>query len=79
MDKFVIEGPTSLEGEIAVGGAKNAALPIFAATLLTSGTCTIRNVPDLSDIRFMADILRHLGAEVNNLLNRNQCDLAAHG
>ena len=66
MDVLRIEGRRRLSGEVTVGGAKNAALPIFAATLLTSGTCTIRNVPDLSDIRFMADILRHLGAEVIN-------------
>jgi UDP-N-acetylglucosamine 1-carboxyvinyltransferase len=66
MDVLRIEGRRPLSGEVTVGGAKNAALPIFAATLLTSATCTIRNVPELSDIRFMADILRHLGAEVVN-------------
>lgn len=66
MDVLRIEGCRPLSGEVAVGGAKNAALPIFAATLLTSSPCTIRNVPDLSDIRFMADILRHLGAEVED-------------
>lgn len=66
MDVLRIEGRRPLSGEVTVGGAKNAALPIFAATLLTSSPCTIRNVPDLSDIRFMADILRHLGAEVED-------------
>ncbi len=66
MDVLRIEGSRPLSGEVTVGGAKNAALPIFAATLLTSSPCTIRNVPDLSDIRFMADILRHLGAEVED-------------
>ncbi len=69
MDVLRIEGKNPLSGSVTAGGAKNAALPIFAATLLTSGTCTIRNVPDLSDVRFMADILRHLGAEVSELGN----------
>ena len=67
MDVLRIEGSRPLTGTVTAGGAKNAALPIFAATLLTSETCTIRNVPDLSDVRFMADILRHLGAEVADL------------
>ena len=50
-----------------VSGAKNAALPIFAATLLTPEPCTIRNVPDLSDIRFMADLLERLGAKIERV------------
>jgi UDP-N-acetylglucosamine 1-carboxyvinyltransferase len=66
MDVLRIEGGQPLSGEVEVGGAKNAALPIFAATLLTSCPCTIRNVPDLSDTRFMAEILRRLGAEVED-------------
>jgi UDP-N-acetylglucosamine 1-carboxyvinyltransferase len=64
MDVFRVQGNGPLKGEIAVGGAKNAALPVFAATLLTDQPCTLENVPDLSDVRFMTDILRHLGAVV---------------
>lgn len=64
MDVFRIKGGRQLEGSVAVGGAKNAALPIFAATLLTAEPCIIEGVPDLSDLRFMAKILRHLGASV---------------
>lgn len=67
MDTFYVKGGTSLQGNITVGGAKNAALPIFAATLLTDEECIIENVPDLSDIRFMAEILRSLGASVERL------------
>jgi|TARA_B100001093_G_scaffold174204_4_gene167031 UDP-N-acetylglucosamine 1-carboxyvinyltransferase len=67
MDTFHIQGGGSLQGEITVGGAKNAALPIFASTLLTDEPCIIENVPDLSDIRFMAEILRSLGATVERL------------
>lgn len=59
-----IEGGQSLSGNISASGAKNAALPIFAATLLTEETCILENVPNLSDIRFMAQILEYLGAEV---------------
>jgi UDP-N-acetylglucosamine 1-carboxyvinyltransferase len=64
MDSFVIDGGRPLEGEVSVGGAKNAALPILAATLLTSEPCVVHRVPDLSDIKFMAMILQSLGAEV---------------
>ncbi|NDV63516.1 UDP-N-acetylglucosamine 1-carboxyvinyltransferase [Puniceicoccales bacterium CK1056] len=65
MDVFQIEGGHTLNGSVSVGGAKNAALPIFAATLLTGETCRIEAVPDLTDIRFMAKILRYLGARVD--------------
>ena len=62
MDRFVIEGPTRLEGELAVGGAKNAVLPLMAAALLGRGTTVIENVPDLHDVRFFMTILEGLGA-----------------
>jgi UDP-N-acetylglucosamine 1-carboxyvinyltransferase len=64
MDVVRIEGGRPLRGEITISGAKNACLPIFAATLLTAETVTLENVPDLSDVRFMGDILKHLGADV---------------
>ena len=67
MEVFKIEGGHPLSGEIETGGAKNAALPIFAATLLTAGKCRINGVPELTDIRFMAKILRYLGAEVEQV------------
>ncbi len=66
MDSLLITGGKKLNGEISVAGAKNACLPIFAACLLTDQKCVIKNVPNLSDIRFMAEILRELGAEVKN-------------
>jgi UDP-N-acetylglucosamine 1-carboxyvinyltransferase len=64
MDSFLIEGGLPLRGEVQISGSKNAVLPIMAATLLTSETCVVRRVPDLSDVAFMAKILRSLGAEV---------------
>ncbi|HOU22733.1 MAG TPA: UDP-N-acetylglucosamine 1-carboxyvinyltransferase [Anaerolineae bacterium] len=61
---LVVEGRHKLEGEIAVAGAKNAALPILAATLLTSDECHLENLPDIEDIRNMVALLRQLGADV---------------
>jgi len=66
MDALKISGGVKLKGEVQVSGAKNACLPIFAATLLTSEKCVIKNVPDLSDVRFMAELLREVGAKVEN-------------
>jgi UDP-N-acetylglucosamine 1-carboxyvinyltransferase len=64
MDSLLIKGGVPLRGEVTISGAKNAVLPIMAATLLTQEPCVIRRVPDLSDVRFMAQILTWLGAEV---------------
>src|SRR5260221_10385388 len=64
MDSLLIKGGTPLRGEVIISGAKNAVLPIMAATLLTQEPCIIRRVPDLSDVRFMVQILTWLGAEV---------------
>ena len=63
MDKFQIKGGTPLHGEVTIGGAKNAGLPIMAATLLTAEPCVIHRVPNLSDVRFMGEILTSLGAK----------------
>jgi UDP-N-acetylglucosamine 1-carboxyvinyltransferase len=62
MDKLVIRGGKKLKGEVVISGAKNAALPIMAASLLASGYCTIRNVPNLQDIMTMGRLLANLGA-----------------
>lgn len=64
MDTFLIKGGVPLHGEVTISGAKNAVLPIMAATLLTSEPCVIRRVPKLSDVRFMGQILTWLGAKV---------------
>jgi UDP-N-acetylglucosamine 1-carboxyvinyltransferase len=62
--KFVIRGGGTIEGDITVGGMKNAATPIIAATLLVPEECVIDNVPRLSDVEKMLDILRSLGSSV---------------
>jgi len=61
MDKLIIEGGVKLKGEVTVSGAKNAVLPILAATLLTDEPCVIKNVPNLRDSNSMFKILRSLG------------------
>ena len=61
MDKLIIQGGQSLRGEIRVSGAKNAALPILAATLLAEGPVTISNVPHLHDITTTMELLGRMG------------------
>jgi UDP-N-acetylglucosamine 1-carboxyvinyltransferase len=64
MDKMIVHGGRTLQGEVFISGSKNSALPILAATLLTRDRCIIENVPDLSDIHYMLTILSMLGCEV---------------
>ena len=66
MDKLVIKGGNRLEGKVKISGAKNAALPILAASLLTSGEFILQNVPDLMDLRTMLRLLEYMGAETHN-------------
>jgi len=69
-EKFVIQGGKSLKGEIEVGGAKNAAFPILAATLLTKEPCVIDNIPLIEDVFRMINILESLGAKISWLSKR---------
>ncbi|MDE0273522.1 MAG: UDP-N-acetylglucosamine 1-carboxyvinyltransferase [Gammaproteobacteria bacterium] len=64
MDKLLINGGRRLEGSLRVSGAKNAALPILAATLLTGETVTVANAPHLNDVTTMVKLLGRLGADV---------------
>jgi UDP-N-acetylglucosamine 1-carboxyvinyltransferase len=64
VDKIVIKGGQRLRGTVSVSGAKNAALPILASSLLAGGRSTYRNVPDLGDVRTMSKLLGELGAGV---------------
>jgi len=63
-EKLVIVGGSPLRGEVRVCGAKNSALKLMAASLLTPDECVIRNVPHITDVEIMAEVLRLLGAEV---------------
>lgn len=64
MEKLVVTGGTPLKGTAYISGAKNAAVAILPAALLIDGTCTIHNIPNISDVRFYIDILRSFGAIV---------------
>ncbi|ABW68355.1 UDP-N-acetylglucosamine 1-carboxyvinyltransferase [Desulfosudis oleivorans] len=64
MDRIIVEGGRRLTGTVEISGAKNAALPILASSLLTNGTCTYTNVPDLRDIQSIKELLTHLGAKI---------------
>ena len=65
MAKFVIEGGHSLKGEIHPQGAKNEALQVICATLLSSEEITIHNVPNILDVNNLIDLLRDMGVSVS--------------
>ena len=64
MSKILVKKSNPLKGSVKIDGAKNAVLPIIAATLLAKGKSTLRGVPNLKDVHVISDLLRHLGAEV---------------
>jgi UDP-N-acetylglucosamine 1-carboxyvinyltransferase len=64
MDRIRVTGGRRLKGSLPISGAKNAALPLMAASLLTEAPLTLTNVPNLADVTFMAEILRQLGVGV---------------
>ena len=65
MEKLIITGGTPLKGEVTISGAKNAAVAILPAALLINGTCTINNLPDISDVKIYCEILEALGAKIH--------------
>jgi UDP-N-acetylglucosamine 1-carboxyvinyltransferase len=71
MGKFIIEGGKPLKGQIGVAGAKNAATPILAACLLTTEPCLIENLPLITDVFAMIEILKSMGVKVNWLGKRS--------
>src|SRR5678816_1951320 len=82
MESLLIKGGVPLHGEVKISGAKNAVMPIMAATLLTKDRCVIHRVPDLSDVGFMGKILASLGAEVkleDGTLTVRAAKISAHG
>ena len=64
MDKFIIDGPTKLNGIVDVSGSKNAVLPIMTACLAVPGVYTIDNVPNLRDTRTMMKLLEIIGCNI---------------
>ncbi len=75
MEKFVINGGTPLHGEVEISGAKNAALAIIPAAILSQDICVIENLPcSISDINYMMKILKQIGAQVK-LINKNTIEI----
>ncbi|HTL69788.1 MAG TPA: UDP-N-acetylglucosamine 1-carboxyvinyltransferase [Candidatus Eisenbacteria bacterium] len=74
MDKLVIQGGRRLEGTVEISGAKNASLPILAATVLTKEPSVIKNVPQVADVFTMVKILKGLGAKVTHTGNTVEVD-----
>ena len=67
LDKFVIKGGTRLKGDVTISGAKNAAVAIIPACLLIEDKCRLENLPDIKDVKLYLDILRDLGADINEI------------
>ena len=67
MDKFVINGGLPLKGEVTVSGAKNAAVAIIPAVILADEPCRIENIPNISDVTFIANILAEIGARIKRI------------
>lgn len=65
MAKIIVEKSPALKGNVRVSGAKNSALPILAATLLSTDTCVLKDVPNLEDVRVICEVLSILGAKVS--------------
>ncbi|MEK7616032.1 MAG: UDP-N-acetylglucosamine 1-carboxyvinyltransferase [Patescibacteria group bacterium] len=79
--QFVIQGGKPLQGEVAIGGAKNGAFPLMAAALLTGQSTTLHNIPDIADIRNMIELVTALGVEVsfaNHTLKIHARQLTSH-
>ena len=74
LTKYVIQGGKPLYGEISISGAKNAAVAIIPATLLVNGVCRIENIPQISDVTLILNILQELGADVRTV-NRTTVDV----
>ncbi len=76
-DRFRVTGGARLQGEVHVSGAKNSVLKLMAASLLTTGKTTIRNVPAIADVEIMADLLTRLGCKVVHFESEVSIDVPA--
>ncbi len=75
MEKFIINGGIPLQGEVEISGAKNAALAIIPAAILSQDVCVVENLPvSISDVNYMMKILKHIGANVR-LINKNTIEI----
>lgn len=74
MTQYIINGGKKLYGEIDIGGAKNATVAIIPATLMVEGVCRIENVPQISDVTMLLNILKQMGADIR-MVNRHTIDI----
>ena len=74
MIKYIVQGGSRLSGHVNISGAKNAAVAILPASLLVDGVCRIENVPDISDVRLLLEILRNMGAGIRRF-GRNTLEI----
>ena len=65
MEQYIIKGGNPLVGEVVIGGAKNAALPVLAAAVMTDGKCMIDNMPDVRDINVLLQAMQEIGADID--------------
>ena len=79
MDSIIVKGGRELNGKIHIAGAKNAALALMPATLLSEEPLTLTNAPRLSDIRTMTQLLQSLGAEISTLQEGRVITMSCHG
>ena len=79
MDRIAIEGGARLEGEIPISGAKNSAIKLMAASLLTSEPLRLTNMPRLADTRFLGKLLRRLGVEITETEGAEGSETLLHG
>ena len=76
--KYVIKGGNPLVGEVVIGGAKNAALPVLAAAIMTDGCCHIDNMPNVRDINVLLQAMEGIGAGINRV-NENEVVITGKG
>ena len=74
MSRYIIKGQNPLHGEVEISGAKNAAVAIIPATIMVEGVCRIENVPQISDVTLLFNILKGMGATIRTV-NRNTFDI----
>ena len=76
MDKFIVKGGVPLKGEVSISGAKNAAIAIIPAAILSDGICRIENIPDITDVSYITRMLYDMGAKVRTI-NKSTLEIDA--
>ncbi len=76
MDKFIVKGGIPLKGEVSISGAKNAAIAIIPAAILSDGICRIENIPDITDVSYITRMLYDMGAKVRTI-NKSTLEIDA--